>query len=151
MAVAAAKPIELRISRVFAHAPADVFRALSVAEELAKWMGPPGFSVTECRMGTKPGDPWRITMRSPENTFHTVSGVLQEITPPTRLAFTWQWNGPGEEAHASLMLVTIALKAEGKGTRMDFLQTGFATENSRDMHNQGWSGSFDKLEAWRPA
>ena len=151
MAVAAAKTIELRMSRVFAHAPADVFRALSVAEELAKWMGPPGFSVTECRMGTKPGDPWQLTMRSPENTFHTVKGVLKEIVPPTRLVFTWQWQGQGGEPDGALMIITIVLKAEGKGTRMDFLQTGFATENARDMHNQGWSGSFDKLDAWRPA
>jgi uncharacterized protein YndB with AHSA1/START domain len=151
MADAAAKRIELRISRFFAHAPADVFRALSVAEELSKWMGPPGSAVTECRMGTKPGDPCRLTMRSPENSLHTVSGVLKEIVPPTRLVFTWQWQEPGGEADGAPMLVTIALKAERKGTRMEFLQTGFASENSRDMHNQGWSGSFDKLESWRPA
>jgi hypothetical protein len=44
-------------------------------------------------------------------------------------------------------LVTIDLFIEkGGSTRMEFRQTGLATEVSRDSHIGGWSDSFEALE-----
>ncbi|MBI4093368.1 SRPBCC domain-containing protein, partial [Candidatus Kaiserbacteria bacterium] len=57
---------------------------------------------------------------------------------------TWQWqNG---DTWGSETLVTVDFKPVGDKTEMTMTHSGFADEKQKEMHNQGWSSSFNKLE-----
>ena len=138
---------ELVIDRVFAAPPALVFAAWTEPRHLAHWSGPQGFTTPEHSMDLRPGGRYRACLRSPGGEDHWVTGVYKTIEPPHLLVMTHAWEDgqghPGPET-----LITIRFSQEGAGaTRMLFLQTGFDSPASRDGHNEGWSSSFDKLDA----
>lgn len=74
-------------------------------------------------------------------------GTYLAVEPPARLVFTHAWEGdysnPGPET-----IVTVTFKDKGGQTLMRFHQAVFTTLASRDGHGEGWSQSFDRLEAY---
>ena len=42
--------------------------------------------------------------------------------------------------------MTVLLKPDGDGTLLTLTHEHFFDEESRDGHEQGWIGAFDKLE-----
>ena len=83
-------------------------------------------------------------MRSPEGTAHICGGEYREIVPPSKLVFTHAWEDENG-AYGPQTLVTVTLEAQGQQTAMRFQQTGFSTVESRDGHEDGWSGAFENL------
>jgi len=77
-------------------------------------------------------------------------GVYQEIRPPEKLVFTWQWMKTpargGEPSETGDTLVTVEFFARGEGTEVVLTQEGFATAEVRDRHHSGWNGCFDTLD-----
>jgi uncharacterized protein YndB with AHSA1/START domain len=138
---------ELTITRVFDAPPGLVFKAWIEPERLARWSGPEGFTVTSCAMDVRPGGSYRSCIRSPEGTDHCMRGVYREIAEPERLVFTFAWEDaegrPGRE-----MLVTVTFAEDDGKTRMTFHQAVFESVEDRDGHREGWSSSFDLLEAY---
>jgi uncharacterized protein YndB with AHSA1/START domain len=138
---------ELRITRIF-DAPRElVFKAWTTPEMLEQWFGCAAFTTTFAEADVWVGGEWRVGMRSPEGDNYLAFGVYKAIRPVEHLALTHQWsrmtadvNPPNHET-----LVTVDLHEEGTGTRMEFRQTGLASEASRDSHVGGWSDSFDAL------
>lgn len=145
-AQAASGKRELVIVRDFAAPPALVFAMWTEPAHLVRWMGPRGFTATDVAQGRNPGDPWRACLR-PDDGGPGLwqGGVLREIVPPERLAFTFAWDGAdGRPGRETLVTVTFAGRADG-GTRMTFRQGAFDTEANRDGHGRGWGSSFDRL------
>lgn len=131
----------LVLRRRFSAPPARVFRAWTEPSELVKWWGPGGFTVPLCEMDVREGGAYRTCMRSPAGEDHYLRGVYLEITPPTRLVFTWAWeqgDTVGDET-----LVTVELNEVRGGTELVLTHSGFATTEARDRHNMGWSSSLD--------
>ena len=94
----------------------------------------------------KAGGRYRIFMRGADGKGPTVGGVYREIVRPERLVFTWMWETEhpmGNSGHETL--VTLTFRDAGGKTEMTMRHERFQTKESRDSHNQGWSGSFDKL------
>jgi hypothetical protein len=42
-------------------------------------------------------------------------------------------------------VVTVDFLADGDGTRVELVQTGFPDGDDRDMHADGWRGCLDNL------
>jgi uncharacterized protein YndB with AHSA1/START domain len=42
-------------------------------------------------------------------------------------------------------LVTFDLSADGESTRLLLTHEGFPADEARDHHNQGWTGSLERL------
>ena len=80
---------------------------------------------------------------SPEGNDNWMGGRYRELSSPDRLVFTFAWDSTGFET-----VVTITLRAEGPRTVMTFHQAPFASDESRDSHNGGWTESFDRLAAF---
>jgi uncharacterized protein YndB with AHSA1/START domain len=133
----------LVIERVFKAPPDQVFRAWTDPAILAKWWGPEGFTTPECQMDVRPGGAWRTRMVGPDGD-HTVSGVYREIAPPKRLVLTWGWETEGKRGHETEVALTFEPVAGG--TRMRLVQSLFESVGERDMHDQGWSSSFNDLD-----
>ncbi|MBL6929656.1 MAG: SRPBCC domain-containing protein [Rhodospirillales bacterium] len=135
----------LTISRTFAADRTRVFKAFTDPDVLKEWFGPEGFSVPSATVDFRVGGKYRITMRSPEETDHTVIGVYREIDEPSRLVFTWAWE-TGDMPDADT-LVTLEFADDGAGTAMTLTHEGFLNEDLRERHNEGWCSSFICLDA----
>jgi len=142
-------PDELRITRVYSAPRELVFKAWTTPAMLEQWFGCSAFTTTFAEADVRVGGEWRVGMRSPEGDNYLAFGVYKAIRPVEHLALTHQWsrmtanvNPPDHET-----LVTVDLYEESGGTRMEFRQTGLATEASRDSHQGGWGDSFDALAA----
>jgi uncharacterized protein YndB with AHSA1/START domain len=56
---------------------------------------------------------------------------------------SWHWTGGVEDPGESL--VEIRLRAVAEGTELTFTHSRLCDEASRRKHEQGWTGSLDKL------
>jgi uncharacterized protein YndB with AHSA1/START domain len=127
------------------------FRAWTSPEHIQQWMRPePGMVVPRASMDLRVGGKFRIQMRNPDGEFFTAAGVFQEVNPPERLVYTWDWekDGGGEEfgeLEGKTSLITVEFLKRGEQTDFVFTHSRFATVESRDSHARGWSSAFDSL------
>ena len=134
----------LEIKRVLPAARSDVFRAFSAADELAKWWGPEGFSVRSLEFSPRVGGRYRIEMQPPEGDPFYLAGAFLEVDPPGRLTFTFRWEDPDPEDVENVAQLTF--EERGESTHVALVQGPFRTEARRQLHHDGWTDSFDKLE-----
>ena len=138
---------ELRITRVF-NAPRQlVWQAWTTPAMLVHWFGCAAFSTIDAEADVCEGGQWRVVMRAPDGTDYPAYGTYTAVRPIDHLAFTHQWEKQVVEVNPAnhRTQVTVDLYEEGAKTRMEFRQTGLASEDSRDSHIGGWCDSMDKL------
>jgi uncharacterized protein YndB with AHSA1/START domain len=126
----AAKP-SLTIRRRLPASPARCFRAWTDPKELSQWFGPPSVESVVAECDARVGGRYRLTMRSPQGE-SGVSGVFREVVADRKLVFTWSWRDA----------------PDGAATALTVTHEQFADTDSRDRHNQGWTGALDKLAAF---
>jgi uncharacterized protein YndB with AHSA1/START domain len=145
MTMAATQDTVLRLERLIATSPDHLFGLWTKPEMIVQWFGPDGYDVPSHDIDVRPGGTWSTTMRAPDGSLHTVSGVYRVIDPPRKLVFTWAWNDDkGERGHETEVTVTFA--AAPGGTRLTLVQQQFESADSRDRHSHGWNSSFACLE-----
>jgi len=135
----------LILERTFEAAPARVFAAFTAADIMRKWMGPEGITCPEGEVDFREGGAWSILMKNSTGETHHVSGVFTEIKPDEQIAFSWAWTQEdGSRGHETI--VSIVLRATDTGaTALTMVQAQFQDEETRNNHEHGWAGSFDKL------
>ena len=124
---------------------ARVFEALTKPDELGKWWGPHGFASPGIDFDPRVGGSYRITMQPPDAEVFHLSGEFREVDPPERLAYTFRWEEPDPDDQETV--VTLTLRDLGDATELVLAQGPFATEGRRALHEQGWTDSFDRLQA----
>ena len=136
---------ELLITREF-DAPASLlFMLWSDPVHFKNWMGPEGFDCPEAEIDFRVGGAYRGVISKGED-LSGFSGIYREIEPPTRLVFTWQWDGgPSKDVES---LITITFREHGDRTTMLFHQARFVNVERRDSHVGGWNSLFNKLDAY---
>jgi uncharacterized protein YndB with AHSA1/START domain len=83
-------------------------------------------------------------MQPPEGEVFHVTGTYVDVTPPSRLVFTFRWEEPDPDDRDTV--VAVALDERDDGTLFTVIQGVFATENRRSLHDQGWSESLERLD-----
>ena len=136
----------LVIERTFDATPENVFDAWIDPVQVAKWYGPEGFTNDIHEYCATPGGGYRLTMHSPDGEMHPLKGKFITVERPKKLVFTWQWEGDGGAEMNAETVVTVEFKAMGSKTEMTMTHERLAGEKSKQMHEQGWSSSFTKLE-----
>lgn len=138
-----------RIERTveLAHAPHQVWAALTTAEGLAAWFGNKGATI-DLRAG---GD---ATLDF-ENGFHQTMRV-ERIEEPTVFGFTWQIYGlPADDSRRTY--VEFTLEPTPAGTRLTVVETGFAQlpdnvhKTAFDGNVNGWAQKLDELRGYLDA
>ena len=135
-------PVELNLERTLRAPIGKVWRALTRGEEVARWFGPTDdvrIEVLEwdCREG---GD-YRVAMHAPDGNTYTCYGTFRDVEEPRRLTYTWSWEGqPPMDT-----LVAFELAEDGGVTTLNFSHTGFPADEARDRHQEGWTGSLERL------
>lgn len=121
-----------------------VFRAWTNPAEMKKWFCPEGGTVDAAESDLEVGGRFKVAMRMPDGV-HVATGMYREIEPPSRLAFTWRWEG-GEGLKEGETLVTLELHERGDATELVLTHEGFPTGDARDGHEQGWSSALNHLD-----
>ena len=151
MTMQTAENLRLEIKRLIKAPRERVFEAWTNAEQLKKWFGPDeDIVVSQTKVDLRAGGKYRIQMKKTDGEFHTATGTYREVKPPERLVFTWAWEKDGSEpdfgeVEPTEMLVTLEFLPRGQQTELVFMQENFASVESRDRHEHGWGGCFDKL------
>jgi uncharacterized protein YndB with AHSA1/START domain len=91
------------------------------------------------------GGRYRVRFRMLDDTEHESSGEFLEIARPERIVMSWRWKGGAEDPGESR--VEITLKPVPEGTELTFVHLQLHDEETRRGHEEGWTGSLDKLEA----
>jgi uncharacterized protein YndB with AHSA1/START domain len=128
----------IRVEREF-DAPRDrVWRAFTDPALLAQWWGRGNKLVIE-RMEVERGGHWRYVEHTPDGQSHGFEGRYREVTPPERIARTFEWDGmPGYT-----ILETAEFQELGDGrTRVVSTSLFFATEERDGMLHSGMEGGM---------
>jgi len=83
-------------------------------------------------------------MQPPEGDVFYLSGEFREVDPPARLAYTFRWEEPDPEDRETF--VTLSLRDLDDSTEFALVQTGFAAEPRRALHEAGWTDSLDRFQ-----
>jgi uncharacterized protein YndB with AHSA1/START domain len=134
----------LRLERVLPADRSAVFEAFSDPDQVAKWWGPQGFAVSSIDFDPRVGGSYRIQMQPPEGDPFHLSGEFREVDSPANLAYTFAWDPA--DADDVETLVDLSFHDADGSTEVVLLQGPFKTEARLDLHRDGWSESFDKLE-----
>lgn len=133
-------PNLLSLDRHFAAAPGFVFALWSHPSLVSAWWGPEGHHLTTCEIDFRPGGNWRFDMTR-DGESHRIHGTYHQIVPQERLMFSYRFPEFGVQS-----IVSLRFTAEGQGTRMQFLQTGFPNEEHLTGHKGGWTSTLAILE-----
>ncbi len=152
------------INRTFAAPLETMFQMWTDPQHLANWLPPTGMKMEFVKADIRPGGKTLFFMHGGDVKFYGRTEYL-EIDQPHRLVYTQQFcdehenlsRHPGAPTWPETMLTTVALAAEGPDqTRVTvtWQPHGACTRealeafiNQRGGMTQGWTGSFDKLEA----
>lgn len=134
----------LEVRRIIPAAAGRVFEAWIRPELLTAWFSPSAdYAVIVHGADVRKGGRYRIEMRHKKGASHVAAGEYQEVTPPTRLAFTWKWEGSA----MAETLVTVEFHSRGAAsTEVVLTHTRFSSPAERDEHVKGWTGCLARLE-----
>jgi uncharacterized protein YndB with AHSA1/START domain len=142
----------LHIERTY-RAPAEaVFDAWTSEEVLLRWWrAGQDWETTEAEVDLRVGGVVRVVMRDPaKDAEYGGGGTYTEIDPPSRLAFTWTWDGDTRRT-----LIEIDFHETEGVTTVSFTHSGIWDEAAARDHEEGWGKLFANLaralEAARPA
>ena len=148
---------QVLITRVFDAPREVVWKAWTECERLVRWWGPKDFMTPLCKIDLRPGGMFHYCMRSPEGHDYCGKGAYREIVEPKRIVYTDSFADEegnlvpatyyGMSADYPLeMLVTVTFEEiEGK-TKLTLQHAlGSVPASERDLCQQGWSESLDKL------
>ena len=152
------------ISRTF-DAPRDkVWQAWTEPARLKQWWGPKGFTVHTCRVDLRPGGTFLYGMKAPDGSDMWGKFVYREIKAPEKLVFVVSFSDaqggvtlhPWNQDWPRYILSTVEFSEIGARTRVtvrwlphEASETERRTfEEGRSSMNQGWSGTFEQLEAY---
>jgi len=159
---AAAKQ-EFVISREF-NAPRElVWKAFTEPDQMKQWWGPKGAEVLYCKMDLRPGGIFHYRMRYMNNDMWG-RFVYREIDPPKRIVFVSSFSDeqcgitrhPMAPTWPREMLSTVTFDEQaGKTTfTVRWIPINETDEEwkmfdtGRGSMKQGWTGTFDQLEAY---
>jgi uncharacterized protein YndB with AHSA1/START domain len=135
---------QLVMSRVIAASPERLFAAWTTPDQLRKWWGPPGGHCVDAQTDVRAGGSYRLDNRTADGELITISGTFTEVSPPTRIAYTWQVD-PGP-AHSELVTVSFT-RCDG-GTDVVICHDRITAEPVRREHARGWASCLGRLAEW---
>jgi uncharacterized protein YndB with AHSA1/START domain len=143
-----------------------MFEMFNDPKHVSNWLPPTGFNMNYLKADIKPGGTSFYCMSGAGGMKMYGKAVYQEVSKPNRLVYTQYFCDENENitrhpmapTWPEAMKTTVALIAEGENkTRVciTWEVVGAATDVERETFHkgkgsmtQGWTGSFDKLEAY---
>jgi uncharacterized protein YndB with AHSA1/START domain len=129
-----AAPPEI-VRTVFVAAPREVvFAYFTHAKRMLEWIG------TSVELDPRPGGRVRIV----PNSVDVIAGAFLEVTPPSRVVFTWGFEGDGQALPAGGSVVEVTLTEVPGGTEVRLVHRSLP-DAVRDRHEAGWRHYLGRL------
>jgi uncharacterized protein YndB with AHSA1/START domain len=136
-----ARPRQIVVDETFPHAPETLWRTLTDAELIGRWLGmaPTGFEPVvgnRFTMKTTPAGPW-------DGSIHC---EVLEVAPHARFAFSWKGGHRDNAGYGSSLdtVVTFTLEKVEEGTRLRMVHSGFVLPRN-DVAYRNMSGGWVKV------
>ena len=135
---------------VLIDAPVEaVWSVVTEPEHIGRWLS------DSAEVDLRPGGELKLKWAA----IGTASGTVERVEPPHVFAFRWVTPEPDREPGAQggySTLVEFELRAEGEGTLLRVVESGFAELAGSEQANAelaarhvgGWGGFLDKLAAY---
>lgn len=133
----------LVITRAYDAPRARVFRAFTDPAELMKWYAPvEGWIVSAASVDLRAGGGFHLEFGPPGGDPIIEDAEYIEVVPDERLVYRLGLRGrtTSEDTH-----VTITFADAGGGTEIVITETGYSSQEIRDMHIGGLSFMLDRL------
>ncbi len=135
------------MSRIFDAPRKLVWKVCTDPEMIPKWWGPRQYTTVVDVMDLKVGGKWRYVQTDAEGNEHAFNGVFTEITPPERLAYTFEYEPMA--GHVSTDTITFEEQPDGK-TKLIARTTFNTIEDLEGMLQPGMESgaveTWDRLE-----
>ena len=134
---------ELTLTKSIAAPPEQVFDAWLDLDLVSRWFSPSEEMETRVtELDPRVGGKYRIEMHSPEGEQYNLTGEYVKLDRPRELVMTFVWESDPDE----VMLTTVSFEASDTGTELRLRHEKLPSENARDLHQQGWSGTLARLQ-----
>ena len=148
MAKSASKPAAAAGSTVLLHrmlaAPAaKVYRAFLVADALARWLPPNGFTCAVHHLDAKVGGSFRMSFTNfTTGKSHAFGGQYLELVPDRLIRYTDKFDDPNLPGE---MAITVKLRQVSVGCELEVEQTGIPAVIPVEACYLGWQQSLIHL------
>ncbi|MEO1056344.1 MAG: SRPBCC family protein [Actinomycetota bacterium] len=113
--------------------PDQIFDYLVDRDKLLRWMG------TDATIDPTPGGVFNVNINGRD----VASGAYVEVDRPSKVVFTWGWEGSADVPPGS-STVEIALRADGADTIVELTHAGLPGGQG-DPHRDGWTHYLARL------
>jgi uncharacterized protein YndB with AHSA1/START domain len=139
------KSNEINITRIY-EAPLDaVWDAWNDPEQVAKWWGPRGFTLTTHSKDLRTGGHWNYTMHGPDGTDYPNTTQYLEVVPHKKLVY----DHGGHEDRPPMFRVTVLFSEASGKTKMDMSMAlptpETAAETRKFIKKAGGDSTWDRL------
>lgn len=118
-----------------------LFAAWTTEAQLKQWWGPQGVKCIDAEVDLRKGGRYRIGNQFPDGKILWISGEFEVIEKPRKLVYSWRI----EPDTAGVERVTVQFETQGENTEVIVTHERIASEELRDMHQQGWVGCLEGL------
>jgi uncharacterized protein YndB with AHSA1/START domain len=119
--------------------PETVWELLVDPAKASAWIGMQSWS------DPTPGGVYRVEVIPG----HIARGEYVELDAPSRLVFTWGWEGDNPVQPGSSR-IEFTLTPEGDGTRLHFVHSGLPSAEAAESHGHGWDHYLERLAIAAP-
>jgi uncharacterized protein len=138
---------KLRLTRLIRAPREKVFAAWITPAAISKWFGPETCRVLSAEMDVRPGGKYHLRVHSEKTGELELKGVYREVRQPAKLVCTWNWSGNPKLEHPESQATVEFLDRSG-ATEIQITHEFLPNEEMKQDHQEGWSGSLDKLEKY---
>jgi uncharacterized protein YndB with AHSA1/START domain len=141
----ALKPNELTLSRVFDAPAKTVWEAWTDSQQVARWWGPRGFTITTHSKDLRPGGHWRYTMHGPDGKDWPNVTTYHEVEPLKKLVY----DHGATDTTPPLFRVTVLFREVKGQTHMDMTMACASPEAAQNIRKHiksaGGESTWDRL------
>src|ERR1700733_12812949 len=139
------KSNEIKLIRIFDAPVEAVWDAWTDPEQVAKWWGPRGFTITHHSKDLRPGGSWKYTMHGPDGVDYPNVTKYFEVEKHKKLLY----DHGGSEDREPLFRVTVLFSAIKDKTKMDMTMTLSSPEAADEIRKfikkAGGDSTWDRL------
>lgn len=131
----------LVLQRVFKASPKQLWDLWTDPVKISLWHKPDIAMTTTSEVNLKVGGAFRISMTGPDGN-HTAYGKFIELNEPSKLVYSWQWEG---DPTGELSEVTLTFDPVPGGTKLTLVHDRLSGPKSVKAHSEGWLGCMGNI------
>ena len=131
----------VRLHRVLRAKPERIYKAFLIAEAMAKWLPPYGFTCKVHQMDAKVGGTYKMSFTNfTSGQSHSFGGKYLELVPHSRICYSDMFDDPNLPGE---MKTTVTLRQVSCGTELEVVQDGVPEAIPLEMRKSMGSDSID--------